>query len=522
MLDAMQGHVGRIVRDIGLVEAYGPNPNAQMRLQMDLALRADGEAKRVGFGVGIFRPNVEGLWHTLNGTASSPANELAASIGKNVRDVQGFKLAGTLLKSFPDVATYFVTTGYNKLSYYQAIANLWRVGASAETREWAAMHGILSDSAMRALNRYSAENIRQSWAGRLSNSVMKLSLLNAWTDWLSAGFGLTKMGALGKLAGKEWGEISQWDRILMERHGVTADDWAIVRKAQTEERYGIPMLTPDSIVATGHERAYQVADKILGLIKDETSYAVIKPDLMTRTVQTWNGTQAGTGLGEFARATMLFKSFPIAMITRHWRRMMDMPTVTDGSAPWLANRGVYMGALMVSTTALGAISLQASNIVKGRDPINMFGEHGFKFWLQAFAIGGGGGFYSDLLTRDSSQDRSAMDAIGKGVGGPVLGDLSSLYQLTKGSLDDKLAGKKTHAAAEGLQMARSKVPYLDLWYAKAALDHAGMHALQENLSPGYLGKMQAKAQKDWGTASWWRPGTGLPQRAPDLGKAFGQ
>ena len=65
------------------------------------------------------------------------------------------------------------------------------------------------------------------------------------------------------------------------------------------------------------------------------------------------------------------------------------------------------------------------------------------------------------------------------------------------------------------------MPYVNLWYAKAALDHAGMNALQENLSPGYLGRIRKRAQQDWGQQYWWAPGSGGPQRAPDLGAAVG-
>lgn len=286
-------------------------------------------------------------------------------------------------------------------------------------------------------------------------------------------------------------------------------------------RNDIPMLTPDAIIDTGHEQGHQIANKILGIIRDEADYAVIKSDLLTRTAGTWNGTQAGTGLGEFARASMLFKSFPIAMVTRHWRRAFDAPKVTDGSAPVLTNRWSYMGALMLSSTLLGAISKQATEVAQGKDPIDMFGPHAFKFWLQAFSIGGGGGFYGDLITRDSSSDRSAGDTISKTMG-PVASDLADLVAVTKGNIDRALAGKKTHFAAESVNLARSHIPYINIWFAKSAIDHAFMYSLQENLSPGYLGKMQARSQKEWGQDRWWAPTATSPSRAPDLGKAVGQ
>ena len=55
-----------------------------------------------------------------------------------------------------------------------------------------------------------------------------------------------------------------------------------------------------------------------------------------------------------------------------------------------------------------------------------------------------------------------------------------------------------------------------MWYAKSALDHAGLHALQESVSPGYLSRIKNKHRKDWRGEYWWEPGTGLPERAPSF------
>jgi hypothetical protein len=50
-----------------------------------------------------------------------------------VRNVQTFgKLAGAVISSITDVGTYAVSTGYNKLPYWDAIANIGKVAASKE------------------------------------------------------------------------------------------------------------------------------------------------------------------------------------------------------------------------------------------------------------------------------------------------------------------------------------------------------------------------------------------------------
>lgn len=88
--------------------------------------------------------------------------------------------------------------------------------------------------------------------------------------------------------------------------------------------------------------------------------------------------------------------------------------------------------------------------------------------------------------------------------------------MTKGNADELIAGKATHAGAEGFRFARSHLPLVNMWYAKSALDHAGLHAMQETMSPGYLSRIRNKQRKDWGGRYWWEPGASFDEmRAPD-------
>ncbi|WP_162579169.1 hypothetical protein [Variovorax sp. PBS-H4] len=518
MYDAVIGHVGRMARDIGLVERYGPNPNAQMRLQMDLAERADGGVKR-DFGL---RP--ESYWDQINGTAGTPQSAKLAQIGTDARNIQTFgKLGSAVISSITDLGTFAVTTGFNKLSYWDAIANIGKSAASKDARDFMTTHGIIAESMIGDMNRWTGDNIRQTWSGRLANSTMKLSLMNAWTDTLRRAFSLTMMQGMARLSKTEWGKLGEWDRTHLERKGITEADWQVITKAELTHFQGKDHLTPEAIRATGHERADEVVAKVLGLIQDESEYAVLNPDLATKTIASGGATQRGTIRGELARSVMQFKSFPIAMVSRHWRRMLEAPKVTDGSAPVLANRVMYAGALMLSTTALGAIALQAKQIIGGKDPIDMQGEHAGKFWAKAVAQGGGLSIVGDFLLNDpADQPGDSLGNLTKTAAGPALGAVGDLAGKTLTNAYKAAKGKPTHAAAEGLQWVRSNTPYTGIWYARAALDHAGMHALQENLSPGYLSKMKQRASKDFGQQYWWNPGTGGPDRAPDMAKAVGQ
>lgn len=516
MYDAMMGHLGGLARDIALVERYGPNPEAQMRLQFDMADRADGGPKRV------FGNRADAYWRVLNGTSGQAMSARIAQIGTHVRNIETFgKLQGAVLSSVTDLGTYFVTTGFNKLSYWDAIKNLG-AAVTPDTKAFLNTHGMIADSMISDLSRWTAENVAQSWSGRLSNSTMRLSLMNAWTDTMRRAFSLTMMEGMGRLRQTEWGKLTEYDRWRMESKGLTEADWEVIRAAQPVMHRGSEHITPDAIYATGDPRAGEVVAKYLGVIADESEVAVLNPDLATRAITTAGGTTRGTIPGELFRCVMQFKSFPIAMISRHWRRMLETPQGLEG-APRTANRLAYAGALLVSLTALGAIAYQTKQLVAGKDPVDMNpgDERGRKFWKQALLQGGGLGFVGDILLGDTTQDRSPLDSFGRLLLGPSFGSAADLYELTKGNLDEYQAGKDTHGGAEALRFARGHLPMVNLWYAKSALDHMGLYALQENMSPGYLGRIQGKARKDWGQDYWLDP-YGNDVRSPDFTAIAGE
>lgn len=510
MYDAMMGHLGGLSRDIGLVERYGPNPESQFRLQKDLADRADGGPKRV------FGNLADAYWRVLSGASGQAQSARIANIGTHVRNIETFgKLQGAVLSSVTDLGTYFVTTGYNKLGYWNALAAIPKV-LTPETKAFLDAHGMMAESMISDLSRWTGENIAQSWSGRLANATMRLSLMNAWTDTLRRAFSLTMMEGMGRLRSTDWGDLTAYDKWRMESKGLTEADWQVIQQAQPVAHRGADHITPDAIYATGDPRAGEVVAKYLGLITDESEVAILNPDLATRAIVTAGGTQRGTIDGELWRSAAQFKSFPIAMISRHWRRMLETPQGLEG-APLMANRLAYAGALMVSLTALGAIAFQTKQLVSGKDPVDMTTP---KFWGRAMAQGGGLGFMGDMILQDTSEDRSPLDTFGRSFLGPSFGSAADLYELTKGNLDEWRAGKDTHADAEGLRFARSHLPLVNLWYSKAALDHMGLYALQENLSPGYLGRIQGKARKDWGQDYWLDPDTG-DMRAPDFSAIAG-
>lgn len=515
MYDAMVSHISGMARDIALVERYGPNPEQQMRVQFQLAAKADGRKPDDLPRSWAVKP--ESYWSILSGVAGTPQNPRLALIAQTLRNLQtAAKLGAAVISSVTDIGTYFITVGYNKLGYWQALKNIGAQG-SKETREFLAMHGAIADSLLSDVNRWSGDHLGHNWAGRLATGTMNLSLMNAWTNALKNAFKMTMMAGMGRLARTDWHALTEFDRIRMERHGITEGDWAVIRQAELTEYNGLEFLTPEAIYASGHPEAQQIVTKVLGLIKDEGDFAVISPDLATRAITTGGGLQAGTVNGEFYRAIWQFKSFPAAMILRHWRRIVDMPQVEG--APF--NRLAYVAAMGVSLTVLGAVAFQTKQMLAGKDPVPM--DSG-RFWLRAGLQGGAMGILGDLLLQDPSDaPGDTVSTTTKNLAGPVLGaGFEAAFKLGVENVWQLAEGKDTHAAAEALRFAKSNTPLINLWYTRAAIDHAFLQQLQENLNPGYLSRMRARARKEWGTDFWWSPGEEMPERAPDMAGAFGR
>ncbi|SEI79149.1 hypothetical protein [Achromobacter sp. NFACC18-2] len=511
MYDAMTSHISGLARDIGLVERYGPNPAHQFRVQADIAERQDGGPRRVEWSL------LEGHWDVISGNAGAVQNASLARVAADVRNLNvASKLGRAVLASISDIPTYLLTSGYNKLPYWQALKN---IGGqfSGETREFLNAHGLIAESLVSDLNRFSGDHIRNNWSGKIANSVMKLSLMNAWTDGLRRAFQMTMMGGLGKMSGKDWGALTEWDRAHMARKGITEDDWAVLRQVQPTEYRGQKYLTPESIMATGADNAPQLVSKVLGLIRDESEYAVLNPNLATRTLASGGGQQAGTVGGELSRAVMQFKSFPLAMIFRHFRRMIDAPRGLDG-APAVANRLAYGASLMLGTTIAGGIAFQIKEMLSGRDPLAV---NSGRFWSEALLQGGGLSIVGDMLFQDPRETPGGFAAsVGGTVLGPSAGTMFDVVGLGVENAWRAASGDDLNLGAGAARTVRGTLPYQNLWWLSGAIDHTFFHALQENLSPGYLSRVERRASRQHDQDYWWQLGPGLPERGPDLSRAW--
>lgn len=541
LLELLIGHIDRAARDIAVVESFGPNPNHQMRYFLDTAQQEMATADpKATPKVQKQRKKIESLYAEVAGTREPPVSPGLAQGFDTYRALNvASRLGSAVITSLTDQGTLALTAKINGMPVMQVFANEARMlnPADATDRRLAMRAGLGLNQLIGSLNRFGADGLGSTEAisGRAAkysqtaaSKIMQVSGMNALTSGLQRAFGVTYMDTLGDMSRRHASlqAMDAADRTLLEAKGITELDWQVWRLAEPEDFSGAgsTVLTANSIYRLTDDQLQGLAQqantspqrlrdaaatKLLGTVLDETSMAIIEPGARERSFM-YGSAQRGTWGGELQRSFFQFKSFPIAMIMRHWSRAMAQPG-------W--GKAKYIGALVATTTVLGGMAIQLNEIASGRDPKDitddgMLGVPGLRFGMASMMKGGALGLYGDFLFSNQTQGgASALAALG----GPIAGDVESLFKLKD------MAGDANFDAtgANLIRFAKSHIPGANLWYTKAATDHLIFHNLQEMFSPGYLRRMEQRARKDFNQRFWWEPGEAVPDRAPNLGAAVG-
>jgi hypothetical protein len=214
------------------------------------------------------------------------------------------------------------------------------------------------------------------------------------------------------------------------------------------------------------------------LFTDIEELGVPTPGARERALLTW-GTKPGTPEGEALRWIMQFKQFPTTVVSKNLGRLRY------GNPGGTADK-LGLAMLFASTIALGYAAMSAKALFKGqtpRDPTD------YRTFIAAFVQGGGAGIYGDLLFGETNRyGRSLLDTIA----GPGLGLVSDVDELRARIM----AGDDV--AATALRLAMNQAPFLNLFYARGALDYLILYQLQEMANPGYLKRREKTLLKEQG------------------------
>lgn len=540
-VEIMAGHIDTMARDIAMVEHFGPNPDTTWNTVRDTALKdavgADRQRTARYQGRNI---KLDNIYNYATGKIKPTANLTLSAVADAINHLNSAgKLGGAALASlFGDRPMFEAVSHMNDMPLLQR----WRTQASllnpanSADRRLLQQNGLMLDVIRSGLARFNETLGASSFSGKMANAVMKITGMTLFNELPKASFGMNAFAAIGKeiANGREFATLPDSDMRLLRNWGINASDWGVWKLAKRETISGVDnILTPESIgrITDAELKAGNVIGqvdgpefaaaarknaivKLLGAVETESEFAIVTPGLKEK-AQFYGNLQRGTVWGELGRAVLQFKSFPWA----YFQRGIDF--VANQQGGW--SKAGATAYLVVGTTLAGAMLMETRDMLAGKDPRNFTGERGpldlLKFWGAAMVQGGAMGIYGDFLysTNQTRYGTGPLEVMAGPTVGPAL-EMALVQPMN--ALKAQSEGKPTHLAPTILRDLKGFVPGGNVWFAKPVLDHMIWMQVMEMLSPGYLNTIRQQTQKDYGQDWWYRPGDVLPDRPPNVEKAY--
>lgn len=518
--DAMIGHIDNMARDIAMMERLGPNPSSTITyLQQTIKKAAAGNdaAERMASRK---TAQLQDLYGAIMGRNNAPVDSALSYTMAGTRQLlQAAQLGSASIAAVTDLNFQRMTRGFNGLPQVNTITSTLRNLMTLPRGERAKMAirlGLIAESyttlaagQMRFVGDISGPEITR----RISDFVMRASLLSPWTNAGRWAFGMEFLGHLGDQVNKTFDQLDPNLRGALERYQIGADRWDLIRSTKLYEYEGATFLRPADIAERTDldpRMASDLADKLLIMVDTETNFAVPSSSVRGRLALTGN-VQPGTIPGEVVRSFAMYKNFSVTILNTHIARGLSL----NGQIA----KGRYLAAFAITATLMGALTMQLKEISKGRDPMSMDTP---EFWGAAMLQGGGLGIFGDFLF---SQTNRFGGGLAETVAGPVVGLANDVRNLTIGNIQQFITGEDTNAAREMVDFAAKYTPGASLWYVRLGIERLIVDQARLMVDPDAANKMrrlERKYQTERNQEYWWRPGQTAPSRAPDVQNIFGQ
>ena len=521
---SMMGHINMMAKDISAMEVLGPNPDGTvewlkqairkeaMNLASGKPSRLAGTSENALSKANAAEKRVDALWGALRGSLETPVNgRWAAGLAAGRSLITASVLGSAALSSVSDLGTAFIARKFAGIGGRGTFADIAKAVMPATRRE-AVASGLILDSAMHVFHaqaRYIGTIDGPGWSSYLADRVLTYSGLTPWSQAGRHAFGLAFMRTAAEQSDNAFEKLPDAFRNVMERYGINARDWDLIRKMPGHDLgQGTMILRPQEIDARVNPK---LAEKYLEMIQAETEYAIPSGSHRSK-VMLMDENRPGTFVGEVLRSFAQFKSFGTVFLVLHGRRVHGL---LQGQGKMAA--ASYAASLLISTTLLGGVAMQLKQLAQGRDPQDM-ADAGF--WGAALLQGGGLGIYGDFLFSNVNRYGGGFSTT---LAGPLIGRANDIWNLTGGNMIQLASGEKTHFGREAVKFLRSNVPGSTLWYTRLAWERILMDKLQFLVDPEANKAFKARQkffQKEFGQGFWWAPGETAPSRTPEFGAAI--
>ena len=499
-------------QSIALLETFGTNP----RSMFDKIIKDIEGTKDINILRKLRKKSLYDQFAELDGTTRQKGisrNFLGmdvsiAGISAGWRMIQNMsKLGFATISSFSDISTKaaFINANTERgvfSSYGRAFIDVFEgFKNTKQKKELGYLLGVGVDNMLNDVHaRFGANDSGPGKMAKAHQFFFKLNGMQWWNNSQKTGLARMLAADLAVYANRSFDKVPPETQRLLKLYDIDESDWTVfsqlVDKAQDGRKYVVASkvdeLSNDVIdsIIRNKEGTLDITDKLRQDFRDKfrtkinmyyadsADAAIPTPGARERAIMN-QGLPRGTVLGEAIRMIMQLKGFPITYITKGLTRQK-------------AHAGYYgVAKMMVGSTVMGYLSICLKDVLRGREPREVFlgnGDFNTKLLQQAFLQGGGAGIYGDFIFNEYNRyGRSFQE---------------TLLGPTAGAIDDtaKIFGKFASGdvpTQKLTKLALENTPYINLFYTKLALDYLFLHDLQELAKPGFLRKMEHRINKDF-------------------------
>lgn len=539
----------RQARAAGMMQALGPNPEVMFRSILEAQktkVDADPnltEAQRqritkalsVGdtpsFGIGA-------AFHEVSGWTLTSPHLTAARLMSGIRMAQAMaKLGAAVVSSLNDVVLNALNMTYRGKPLFQTYRDTLvgyargRGGRDERTIAFLSGEGF-QGHIDGVVTPYAALDTAPGMLHRATTRFFKLTGLTWWTDTGRSVAARVLAADMGRLARTAWDGLPPSYRRVLGQQGIDSPQWELIRRAAWKAENGTVYITPDRIAALDGQRfdslfraeitaarrrfsrqgrpegakardtltAAQQRDfdrwlasrrdkarldleiAYRGMIADESRFAIIgSDDPSVRRFVTLGG-RPGTLGGEAARFVMQFKGFSVGFTRRVLGRAIRGHR-RAGRRAQLAHSGHLIAGLMVA----GYAAMTLKDLARGYEPRD---PDRWQTILATMLQSGGLGIYGDFLfSKATRMGGGGLETLA----GPAISAGSQGFDMFKRAGHDGDV-----SAGEWLSFALQNTPYINVWWARPAMDALVLNGLRDAASPGYLRRRDRSRLEDFG------------------------
>jgi hypothetical protein len=541
-VDAMLGHVDKIARDVALMQVLGPNPKSSISWLKNELKRRYALAQKQGDVTFFQRARehvkndavaagdaIDNMYASFTHANSNPSSPLLADIGDDIANLAtAAQIPGVVPMALTgDFNTARFTAKANGLPFTLAMKEYLAHfnPLDAEHRALARGAGLEAQHYGRSLaqtNRFQMQIAGHEWSRWLSDRALAASGLTAHTAAGRESIGLAFYRHIaGETAEKNFAQLDDKFRALLERGGIDAQDWRDIRKTVPHTlASGAQYIRPGDILDRADldpSRALTLAGKVADIAGVLAEEAVPASTLQGRAAFAGQN-RRGTLRYLAAQSLAMYHQYGTSMMLTHGLESFARGTPGRGAR--------YAAGLIVSSTLAGALALQLKEIANGRDPRDMTD---WRFWANAMAYGGGGGILADFIYAGLQGTSRTGKGLAETLAGSPVGLVSDFINTLFGN-PLGVAAKNPHNtpgqnyALGWIDFTKRYMPGGNMWWGRLLLERYVWDTMQESIDPNYksrVNRIERWYRGQYGNGYYWHHGESAPERAPDLSAAVG-